>query len=147
MGWLTGLVGGSADLAGKGVGAVVTSIADTVDRFIETPDDKRDYRRFEAELAARVQSAQAEINLADSRSGNLFQAGWRPAIGWACACGLAWQWVLLPFTVFVVQIACTALGATPFDLSILPRLNGEEILGLLSALLGLGALRTYEKTR
>ena len=129
------------------VSGVVDTIASTVDKFIETPDEKRDYKKFTDELQTKVQDGQMAINLADAKSGNWFQAGWRPAVGWVCAFGLAWQWVLMPFTVFFVQLVAWATGWTPFDLTILPRLNGEEIMGLLSALLGLGVLRSVDKAR
>jgi len=146
MAWF-GLDKAVGNATAAAVSGVVDTISATVDKFIETPDEKRDYAKFQDELQAHLQDAQAAINLADAKSGNWFQAGWRPFIGWVCGFGLAWQWVFMPFTVFFVQIGATWLGLKPFDLTILPKLNGEEIMGLLSALLGLGTLRTYEKTR
>lgn len=64
-------------------------------------------------------------------------AGWRPAIGWICAIALAWSWVLAP----IVEVILKACGIP----IIMPRLQSTEIVSLTTSLLGMSALRTYDK--
>jgi hypothetical protein len=92
------------------------------------------------ELQAQAQSAQNQINLAEAQNPNIFVSGWRPFIGWVCGSGLAYAYILMP----LLQWLVTALGAT---LPPLPDLNTGELVPLLTALLGLGGLRTVEKVQ
>jgi hypothetical protein len=81
---------------------------------------------------------QIELNKAESQSQSLFVAGWRPFIGWVCGGAYAYTFVLQPFFVFILN----ACGVT---LPPLPHLDWSELSFVLFGLLGLGAMRTYEK--
>lgn len=87
-----------------------------------------------------LQKGQMAINLADAQSGSNFRGGWRPYIGWACGMALSFDWVAKPIFVTVWVMAGHAAPE-------LPKLDMEQIIGLLSMLLGLGTLRTYEKVK
>jgi hypothetical protein len=87
-----------------------------------------------AELATKVQELETElakgqlaVNAEEAKHANWFVAGWRPATGWVCVSGLLYN-VLAP-----------AFG--------LPTGSTEVLLTLLFGMLGLGGLRTFEKTR
>ena len=70
----------------------------------------------------------------------MFVAGWRPAVGWLCVAGLAAEWVVLPI---LGSYWAMLHGATlP-----LPELETGELLTLLTGMLGMGGLRTWEKSR
>lgn len=95
-----------------------------------------------AELAADVAAMQGqlEINKQEAASLNWFVAGWRPAVGWVCVLGLFWAYFLQPFVEFAI---INLHGALPPGI---PHLDtGTLISGLLIPLLGLGAMRTFEK--
>ena len=81
---------------------------------------------------------QIELNKAEAQSSSLFVAGWRPFIGWTCGAAYAYTFVIQPFLVFV-------LGAFGVSLPPLPHLDWSELSFVLFGLLGLGAMRTYEK--
>ncbi len=74
---------------------------------------------------------------------DIFKSGWRPFIGWACGV------LLLAF--YVPQFALAAylwLGVCVQTHQLLPYpLPADNINNLVYALLGLGTLRTFEKTR
>jgi len=74
---------------------------------------------------------QAEINKIDAQHRSLFVAGWRPAIGWVCAIGLAFPFILNPLIEWAGGIG--------------PNIPMEQLMELVVALLGLGTLRTFEK--
>lgn len=106
-----------------------------------------------AKLQAHVQLMlkQAEINLADAKSGNWFQSGWRPAAGWVGVVSLFCMYV--PKAVVMTYIwsyqAFTILerwnGTGNLVLPAFPNLGAADIIGLLGSLLGVAAMRTYEK--
>jgi|SRR3569623_405676 len=82
---------------------------------------------------------QMEINKVEAADPNLFKSGWRPAIGWICGLGLLYQLFLRPLLGWV---AMSYLGwQAP------PSLDMETLMTLLFGILGLGGLRTFEKTK
>ncbi len=85
-----------------------------------------------------VTLAQIEVNKIEAGSQSVFVAGWRPAIGWVCGGAYAYHFVLQPFMVFVLQ----AFGNT----ILLPHLDIGELSMVLFGMLGLGAMRSFEKT-
>jgi hypothetical protein len=87
----------------------------------------------------RMATGQMDINKVEAASASLLVSGWRPAIGWICGAGCAWNWVGLPVASFVL----TALG---HQVSIAPADLGE-MMPLLFGLLGLGGLRSLEKIK
>jgi hypothetical protein len=91
---------------------------------------------------AGADTAQVAVNQAEASSGNLFNSGWRPFVGWCCAVAFAWAYVIEPVTVFVLVAA-----HVPFDVSRLPVLDITTMVTVLLGLLGLGTLRTAEKIK
>ena len=89
------------------------------------------------ELASMA--AQTDINKVEASSSSLFVSGWRPAIGWVCALALAYQYLLRPLS--------GSIGAI-FGITIppLPGLD-DNLWQLMMGMLGMGGLRTYEKTQ
>ena len=81
---------------------------------------------------------QLEINKQEAQHASIFVAGWRPAIGWICGLGLVMHYIVLPLVVWVAFLA-------GYDLSSAPKLDIGDLMVLLTGMLGLGGLRTYEK--
>lgn len=99
-------------------------------------------RSQELELLKLVMSsdlAQAEINKVEAASSNIFVAGWRPFVGWVCGIGFAWATVLQPIAVFTLAAAHHPM--------VTPTLQTEVLMNALFGLLGMGALRTFEKVK
>jgi hypothetical protein len=80
---------------------------------------------------------QALVNAEEAKNTSIFVAGWRPFIGWCCGAVFAWTYIGQPLGVFIA--AC--FGKT---LS-LPVLNISEMMPVLLGILGLGAMRSYDK--
>ena len=108
-----------------------------------------------AQLNAYVtlMTKQAEINLADAKSGNFFQAGWRPSIGWVGAISLALMYIPKAIVMTVIWtwqcivILQTNTNIYQIDIPQFPELGVSDIIGLLMAMLGVGAMRSYDKLK
>lgn len=103
-------------------------------------------KKAQAEQAlALIRAVQAEsegqqrINEAEARHPSIFVAGWRPAVGWVCAAGLAYQYFARPLMEW-------AVGVWSPGAPLPPSLDGG-LMELVLALLGIGGLRTIEKCR
>ena len=94
-----------------------------------------------AELAAHVQSltGQLEINKIEASHKSIFISGWRPFIGWICGGGLAYASLIEPLMRFIATV-CGYTGG-------FPQLDTTITMQILTGMLGLGALRTHEKTK
>lgn len=125
MGLFDKLIGGAAVSAVQGV-------ANVVDQFVETDDEKRAWEQVKAKMAQEPQLAQIELNKVEASHRTMWVAGWRPAIGWICATGLAFIFIVNP----VIQWLSDKAG---------PELPIEALFSLVLGMLGLGGLRTYEK--
>ncbi len=94
-----------------------------------------------ANLAAEttIASKQSDTNIAEANTGSLYLAGWRPAVGWACALAFASKFVGGPLLYVISQYFNHPI--------ILPEMDMSEMLPLLFGMLGLGTLRTVEKIK
>jgi hypothetical protein len=101
-----------------------------------------------AELAAKYQSdilaadtqlaqMQADVNKVEASNASLFVAGWRPFVGWICGLGLGTQFIVRPLFTWIA-----ALCGKPIEF---PSLDLGTLLTLLLGMLGLGAMRSFDK--
>jgi hypothetical protein len=130
---------------------VLAPIVGKILDFIPDPQKKAEAQlKLQQELDAHSQAilnavvevdkAQANINAEEAKSSNLFIAGGRPAIVWICATAFGWTYVIQPALTFV-------LSAIGHPVNNLPALNMSEMMPVLLGILGLGGLRTWEKTQ
>ena len=93
------------------------------------------------QLHAQVM-AQIEVNKVEAASSSLFVAGWRPFVGWSCGSAYAYTFVVQPFLLFMLTAA-----QVPIKTEQLPVLDMGELGVVLFGMLGLGAMRSYEKVK
>lgn len=96
------------------------------------------------ELAAldadlRLALGQMEVNKAEAQA-DLFRGGWRPSVGWVCVFGLGYQFIVQPLLPWIVAL----FGAT---VPPLPAIDNETLMVLLTGMLGLGGMRTFERVK
>ena len=125
------------------VTALLPALSTLIDRMIP---DRAAAEKAKAEMEAELIKAsneaalaQVEVNKIEAGHSSIFVAGWRPSIGWVCAAGLAWAFVVAP----VASWALVVLGVR----AELPAIHTDYLLELVLAMLGIGGLRTFEKLR
>jgi hypothetical protein len=84
--------------------------------------------------------AQMDVNKQEAASPSVFVAGWRPFIGWVCGTSLVYTYILYPFLLWASAIWAPELKP--------PQLvNDGMLFELMFGMLGLGAMRTFEKLK
>lgn len=94
----------------------------------------------QAEREAKLILAQAEINKVEAASNDPYKSRWRPTVGWICAFGLGYNFLICPILPWVVN----AFGGS---VEPMPEIDNAALMGLLVPLLGLGAFRSFEKVK
>jgi hypothetical protein len=80
--------------------------------------------------------AQIEVNKIEAASTSVFVSGARPAAMWTCVCGLFYTFILQPLLSWA-----SLIWKYPEP----PQIDTGLLIQLLMGMLGLAALRTYEK--
>lgn len=91
------------------------------------------------EMLAGMPELQTEVNKVEAAHPSIFVAGWRPAVGWICALGVGYGWLLRP----LLQDFILMFGGNV----ILPALQFEQMITLLLGMLGLGGFRMVESIK
>lgn len=131
-------------------GALIPALIPLIDKLIPDPNQaneaklraielvqKGEHTQMEADV--RLALGQMEVNKVEA-STDLFRGGWRPATGWVCVGGLFYQFLIQPVLPWVANL----FGA---DVVAMPVIDSEAMMVLLSGMLGLGGLRTYERVK
>jgi len=120
---------------------IINPVADLLGKFIPDQTEKLKLAHEIATLAQKQAHenamAQVEVNKIEAQHSSVFVAGWRPFIAWCCGIGLCYNFILYPLLLWVV--ALYQLNITP------PPLFSDNLMELVMGILGLGAMRTYEK--
>ena len=124
--------------------ALIGPVTGLLDKFIQDKDLKAKLAHDIATMAEKHSHenalAQIEVNKIEAASPDFFKSSWRPFIGWVCGVAFAYHFVLQPIIIFVVAL----FGA---EIPALPEFDMESLMTVMGGLLGLGGLRTYEKSK
>ena len=119
--------------------SVIGVAGKVLDKFVEDKDLKA---KLEHEMEMQLHNAnlaQIEINKAEATHKSIFVAGWRPACGWICSIALLYHFVIQPIIVFGLSTAGYSYDLPSFDMS--------SLMTVLMGMLGLGGLRSFEKSK
>jgi hypothetical protein len=125
---------------------VLSPVTDIISEVV-VDKDKRDEIKLEIEkLADQVDQryhdelmGQIEVNKEEAKHASVFVAGWRPFIGWVSGVGLGYTFVLAPFVEFIAR-ANGYVGEMPMP-------DTSQLMTLIMAMLGVGAMRSYDKAK
>jgi len=108
---------------------LIKPVGDILDKFVADKDLKLKLsHELEKEIVS-LNRAQIELNKVEASHENVFVAGWRPFIGWACGIALVYHFL----------INGSNFATPEFDFS--------QLSTIVMAMLGMSGLRTYEKTK
>lgn len=130
--------------------ALIPVIGTVLEKVLPDPQASADAKIKLMELAQKGELAlldaetkmalgQLEVNKVEAGT-DMFRGGWRPATGWACVFGLVYQFLLQPVLPWLVAVCG---GSVPP----LPPIDNETLMVLLTGMLGLGGLRTFERIK
>jgi len=115
---------------------LIGPVTGLLDKFIEDKDQRNALAHEIATMSERhaqeISKGQLEVNKVEAAHKSLFVSGWRPAIGWICGFALMYSTILAPI-----------LGIW----FVVPAVDSSLLTSVLMGMLGLGAMRTVEKTK
>ena len=115
---------------------LIGPVTGLLDKFIEDKDQKNalahDLATMADNHAQELAKGQLAVNAVEAAHKSLFVAGWRPFVGWICGVGLL-------YNVLISQILDIWFEVPEVDPSLLTP--------ILMGMLGMGAMRSYEKTK
>lgn len=125
------------------IGPVLEIGKSLLDRF--GPEDKgkralmdAEFMRMAAEGELKQVIAQLEINAREAAHPSVWVAGWRPFFGWAGGAGFVYATILQPLLAWA-----SAIQGWPAP----PALNLDLLWVVITGMLGIGGLRTFEKAK
>jgi len=116
----------------KDIAQPIEALGNAFDKVFTTDEERMKAQAVLDKIALQPSILNAELNKIEAQHRSIFVAGWRPAVGWICACGIAFAFIGNPLLERFV-------GGDPVAVPL------DMILELVLAMLGMGALRTFEK--
>jgi hypothetical protein len=132
-----------------GLGPVFTLVNSVLDKIFPDPEKKAaaqlELLKLQqtgelAQLASVTDLAKGQLSVNEAEAGNAstFVSGWRPFVGWVCGVGLAYSAVLEPLARFIAAVKFGYQGS-------FPPIDTTITMQILMGMLGLGAMRSYDK--
>jgi len=98
-----------------------------------------EYRTTMLNIDAQQALAQSDTNKIEAASEDSFTRRWRPFIGWICGCAMAYHFIIQPLLAFIFAAFNHPISLPEFDMN--------TLYTVLMGMLGLGGMRTFEKTK
>lgn len=121
-------------------GPIASGLFGLIDKLFTSDDERMAAKLKVLELEKSGELAQIAVNAQEAQHDSIFVAGWRPFIGWVCGLAFTWAFLLYPMLSFFV----VAFGLSA-DLTLVPDLDLNAMMPVLMGMLGLGAMRSWEK--
>jgi hypothetical protein len=122
---------------------LIGPVTGLLDKFIPDADERNRLAHEISTMAERhaqeLAKAQIEVNKAEAQHRSMFVSGWRPAVGWVCVTGMGFNFIVVPLGNFIS-------GIYGLDTNI-PTLDLSQMMPVLMGMLGLGAMRSFEKSK
>lgn len=127
---MTSIIG---EIFGEGVGKVATAIGDEINKPAEI---RADVEKTEIQADAQVAVAQNQVNQAEAADEDKYTSRWRPTVGYICAFGFAYQYILQPFLMYYASYVGKTFTMPSLDMS-----------AISTVLMALAGMRSYEKVK
>lgn len=133
-------------------GGIIGAVGEVIDDLVTTEEERAAIELKREELTVGLMQGQINTNIEEAKHPSVFVAGWRPWTGWVVSTALGLTFI--PKALVITGIwtyQCIVIvgqwnGAAPAPaLPEFPELGVADLIGLLGALLGMGAIRSYDK--
>ena len=121
------------------VASPVEAIGNVFDKLFTSDEERLQAQAVLEKLRHHPAELQVELNKIEAAHRSIFVAGWRPAVGWICAAGVAWAYLGHPL--FLWAAALFSPGLDP------PAIDTDGLFELVLAMLGMAGLRSFEKAK
>jgi hypothetical protein len=124
--------------------ALIGPATDLIGKFVEDKDQKNKLAHEIATMAERhaqeLAKGQLAVNAEEAKSRNVFVSGWRPFVGWSCGLALFAHFLIFPTAdVVTAYMGIEAVAYPSFDM--------DSLMTVLLGMLGLGGMRSFEKSK
>ena len=124
------------------LGSVLDIGKTLLDRFVPNEEEKRkaeaNFLKLALDGELKQVISQLEINAKEAQHASIFVAGWRPFFGWCGGFAFLYSTIIQPALVWYGS----AHGWTPP-----PDINMDLLWVVITGMLGIGGMRTFEKTK
>jgi len=118
---------------------LIGPVSGILDKFVQDKDLKQKLAHELKTELHRANMAQLEVNKVEASHQSIFVSGWRPFVGWCCGVALAYHFILAPILALIINIYSPGVTLPEFEFS--------QLSTILMGMLGLGGLRSWEKTK
>jgi len=136
-----------------GVGSIIEAVGKVADDLITTDKERMEMeveqRKLDLEekrIDQATDLAQIEVNKVEAASSSVFVSGWRPAIGWIGVAAMGYQFLAYPLFQWGWKYL-QAINWVPADMDPPPVLEADQLWVILSGILGIAGMRSFEKTK
>lgn len=122
------------------LGPGLKMIEKLVDRIPDPAAKERAAMEMQADLlkyAAEQAQGQMEVNKQEAAHASIFVAGWRPFLGWVGGICLAYAYLVQPILYWLLMMVGVSIP--------LPEPRTEDMMALVTAMLGVTAARSFDK--
>ena len=127
---------GTKEKAMSLITSLIGPVTGLLDKFVEDKDTKNalahEIATMSEKHAQELAKGQLDVNKVEAAHKSLFVAGWRPFVGWICGIGLL-------YNILISQVLGIWLEV--------PEVDPTLLTPILMGMLGMGAMRSYEKTK
>jgi hypothetical protein len=124
------------------LGSVLELGKTLLERFFPDEEERRkaeaDFIKSAMDGELKQVIAQLEINAREAQHPSVWVAGWRPAFGWFGAVGFLYATIIQP-----VMVWYGSSKGWPMP----PDINADLLWVVITGMLGIGGLRTFEKVQ
>ena len=128
------------------ISSIIDSVGKVAGDLITTDKEKMQLEIENRKLDQAIDIAQIQVNKEEAKSSSLFVSGWRPAVGWIGAAALAYQFLFYPLLGWGWKWL-QAMNYVPAEMSPPPLLDAEQLWVMLSGILGIAGMSTFEKQK
>ena len=120
-------------------GDTIKAVGNFIDDMHFSGEEKEKLKLQMKEIDAKLKEKQLDINKAEASHRSIFVSGWRPFLGWVSGLSIGYVYLFQPILDMILQMFQVQVDWVQLDLG--------QLMPLVLGMLGLGGLRSFEKSR